>query len=384
MPCATPFASCSSGHPTPPYAVVPHPPPALEPVAVCLLTGPRRLCTQQAYRLACECLIGLHRYAEADEVADTGVLRARMDADDRAVRSHGRREEARGEGGGTPVLGGRPACPSPPSLRYSDVRCSRPCCASDQALEAFREHAAARRTVSSSQSPVRRATPLPTTSANANATAPAAAAAAAAARGTFAYLPVELLIRAFRHLSFRTVLACTRVSRHWRAAAVDATLYSTLDLGPYAATVTNRVVDMLAARGSWALHKLDVSGCTKLNQAALVPLRKGACPNLAFLAMVRTTGGNTGTGAGTGAGAGAGAGTGAGTSAGTCAAATDLYVVSMPVHVANPGCVLFGSGCLCAPSRAASYSLCLTRAVSYFGVLAKFSRGTAGMCRRRS
>jgi hypothetical protein len=61
-----------------------------------------------------------------------------------------------------------------------------------------------------------------------------------------------------------------------------------VDVAQYAATVTNRVVAMLTARGGWHLRSLRLAGAARLDGAALTTLRKAQCPNVDTLDLVRT------------------------------------------------------------------------------------------------
>ena len=183
-----------------------------------------------------------------------------------------------------------------------------------QLLTQLQAHAVARRTVATGVLPRPQAA-----TAVATPTAVVAGETSTASGALAAGLPVEVLLGIFRYLPMAGVLACARVCRGWHTAALDPTyarsrcfareryrtapklcdgahqcapgahsrrLYRSLQFGR-TPNVSARAVDTFVGRASWCLSRLDLTGAIRLGQSALMPLRRGQCPTLQALVLVR-------------------------------------------------------------------------------------------------
>jgi hypothetical protein len=89
-------------------------------------------------------------------------------------------------------------------------------------------------------------------------------AAAQGSAAVLAPLPLAVALKILALLPADCRLRCAEVSRAWRAAQTDCSMWTRLDFSP-ASGVVARVTDALllaaAARAGGALQALDLSGC---------------------------------------------------------------------------------------------------------------------------
>jgi hypothetical protein len=86
----------------------------------------------------------------------------------------------------------------------------------------------------------------------------------------FASLPAAVVAAIFARLPVDARLRCTEVCRAWRAEVASPALWTQLDLRGITGGATDALLRAAAARAAGRLEALDVSGCTRVTQEALL------------------------------------------------------------------------------------------------------------------
>ncbi|KAG0224247.1 hypothetical protein BGW42_005227 [Actinomortierella wolfii] len=98
-------------------------------------------------------------------------------------------------------------------------------------------------------------------------------------RLTFDRLPHEIKLQIFRYLSTFNLIRVTRVSRSWRALALDGSLWRVIDTTRYYRTIEDQQLLGLGRAAAGFLRYANFRGCTQLSSNTIRNIAE-QCPNI--------------------------------------------------------------------------------------------------------